>query len=125
MRRVGTSTKRAGLRGLVVVFASLVVAGGVLADLMLTNAAGVRAGITGIVTTTQTGDINVQFAVRDPTGTNVTSFAIQRSLNLTNWTDISTLTVTGNFPVTGMGSAAIADTPVSPAQFYRMRLMNF
>ena len=112
------------LRGLVAGLASVAIASAVLADLMVTNSAGVRAGITGIVFT-PLNDINVLFAVRDPTGTNVTTFAIQRSPNLTNWTDYVTLTVTGNYPITGVGSAAVNVFTAPAPQFYRMRLINF
>ena len=119
-----TSGRDRRLRGFVAVLTCVAITSAARANLMATNAAGVRAGITGIVTT-PANDINVQFSVRDPTGTNVTTLAIQRSPNLTNWTDYSTLTVTGNYPVTGIGSAQISDFAPSLPQFYRMRLINF
>lgn len=105
--------------------ASVAAAGAVLADLMVTNAAGVRAGITGIVFRPSDRSVAVQFAVRDATGTNVTNLAFQRSFNLTSWGDYSTLTVTGNYPVAGTGSAEISDFATSSNQFYRVRLINF
>ena len=125
MRTLRTSNTYATLRGLAAVLASVVAAGAVLADLMVTNAAGVRAGITGIVYRQSVNSIAVQFAVRDPTGKNVTTFAIQRSTNLINWTTYSTLTITGNYPVTGVGFAEVSDFATSATAFYRMRLINF
>ena len=82
-------------------------------------------GGTVIAGDDQTFSIGVQFAVRDPTGTNVTTFAIPRSTSCTNWTDYTTLTVTGNYPVTDLGSAEISDFVTSATPFYRMRLINF
>ena len=122
MRRVRIIPAR--LRGLVVGVVLMIIAGGVLADLMITNAAGVRAGITGIVIS-PAKDINVLFAVRDPTGGRVTNFAIQRSSDLSNWTNICSLTVTGNYPIMGVGVAQVADRVTSAAQFYRMQLIDF
>ncbi len=129
MRRVRASDKHVKLIGFVAALASVAIASAVLADLMVTNAAGVRAGITGIVyrpaTNGAPNGVGVRFAIRDPTGTNVTTFAIQRSLDLTTWTNYSTMTVTGNYPITGVGSAEIGDPTTSTAQFYRMQLINF
>jgi hypothetical protein len=67
----------------------------------------------------------VQFAVRDPTGTNVTTFAIEESTDGINWANLSTITITGNFPITGVGSAEIGDFATSTTQSYRMRLIGF
>ena len=125
MRNVRTNHRHVELRRFVAALTCMTIAGAVLADLMVTNAAGVRAGITGIVYRRSDNSIAVQFAVRDLSGTNVTTLAIQRSLTLTNWADYATLTVTGNYPIAGTGSAEISDFATSPAQFYRMRLINF
>jgi hypothetical protein len=125
MRKLRTSNTYSKLRGLAAVLASMVVASVALADLMVTNVAGVSAGITGVVYRQSDDSIAVQFAVRDPTGTNVTTFVIQRSTSLTNWTDYSTMTVTGNYPVAGAGYAEISDFATSGTPYYRMRLINF
>jgi hypothetical protein len=125
MRRLQTNNTYAKLRGLVAILASVVVASAGLADQMVTNVAGVRAGITGIVYRQSDKSIAVQFAVRDPTGTNVTTFAIEESTDGINWVNLSTMTVTGNFPITGVGSAEIGDFADSATQSYRMRLINF
>jgi hypothetical protein len=125
MRKLRMSNTYSKLRGLAVVLASMVVASAVLADQMVTNAAGVLAGITGIIYRQSDNSIAVQFAVRDPTGTNATTFAIEESTDGTNWANLSTITVTGNFPVAGVGSAEISDFATSTTQFYRMRLINF
>jgi hypothetical protein len=89
---------------------------------LITNAAGVKAGITGIVYHSATNSIGVDFIVIDPTGTNVTKFTIQTNATLkTTWTDYSaTQTVTGSF-----GPAEISDFATSSNKFYRMRLINF
>jgi hypothetical protein len=125
MRKLQTSNTYSKLRGLAAVLASVVVASAALADQMVTNAAGVRAGITGIVYRQSDDSIAVQFAVRDSTGTNVTTFAIERSTDGKNWANLSTMTVTGNFPITGVGSVEISDFAVSTTQSYRMRLIGF
>lgn len=92
-------------------------------DLLVTNAAGVRAGITGVVYHKgATNSIGVDFIVIDPTGTNVTTFTIQRSYDVKTWADYSSsTTVTGNFSPTEISDLATNKT----GQFYRMRLINF
>ncbi len=92
-----------------------------LGDLMVTNSAGVRAGITGITYTgPTTNSVAIGYAVTDPTGTNVTMFAIQSSVDLTSWTNL-TQVVTATGSVSGQAS----DFAASPAKFYRMYLFNF
>jgi hypothetical protein len=92
-------------------------------DLTITNAAGVRAGITGIVYRHSDNSIGIDFAITDPTGTNATTFAIQRSFDLsspTNWSNYtSTVTITGSL------GGEVSDFATTPKQFYRMRLTNF
>jgi hypothetical protein len=110
-----------GLRCLIVALIGLAIASAVFADLMVTNSAGVRAGIAGIVYRPTSNSIGVKFAVQAPATNTVTTFVIQRSPDLTNWTNISaTLVVTGS-----LSSAEIGD-PATPApQYYRIRLINF
>jgi hypothetical protein len=117
---VRTVRKGAGLRLLVVVFAFLLSANVARADLIITNAAGVRAGITGIVHHQEDNSIGVDFSIVDPTGTNVTSFTIQRSLDLVSWPDYTAILM-----VTGSISGEVSDFATSTKQFYRMRLINF
>lgn len=104
----------------VIAMACLAISAVVLGDLMVTNAAGVRAGITGIVRSNDA--IRVSFAVFDPTGSNATTFTFQSSQDLITWTNIldQSLTYTGN--VSGEVSGGFA-TP--QAKFYRMYLINF
>ena len=119
MRTARRSIGRAAVRSLIMALAYLASAGAARPDL-ITNAAGVRAGITGIVYRQADNSIGVDFAVIDPTGTNVTTFAIQRSTNLVAWADYSsTLVVTGN------SSGEVSDFATLTKQFYRMRLINF
>ncbi|HUI06903.1 MAG TPA: hypothetical protein VL486_07835 [Verrucomicrobiae bacterium] len=129
MRRVRTNDKYRKWKGVVAVLISMVITSVGLADMMATNSAGVRAGITGIVfrpAAYGAGDtVGLQFAVRDPSETNVTTLVFQRSPNLTNWTDYLSLTVTGNYPIAGMGSAEAPDLVTPTPQFYRIRLLNF
>jgi hypothetical protein len=89
-------------------------------QLIVTNNAGVSAGITSIVYSQAVNSVNVRFAVMDLIGTNVTKFAIQSSPNLQTWTNLTpTITVTGSVP----GGAS---DPASPqTHFYRMLLFNF
>jgi hypothetical protein len=103
-----------------VVFAFLLSAGAARPDLIITNAAGVRAGITGIVHRRTDNSIGVDFSVVDPTGTNVTTFAIQRSTNMVAWADYSSTLV-----ATGSTSGEVSDFATFKNQFYRMRLSNF
>jgi hypothetical protein len=91
----------------------------VWSDLIITNAASVRAGITGIVR--RAGNTSgVDFSVTDPTGTNVTTFTIERSTNLVAWADLNQTQM-----VTGNTSGEVSDFATSTNQFYRMRLINF
>lgn len=107
-------------RFIIIAFVFLASAGMARSDLTITNAAGVRAGITGIVRRPNNG-IGVDFAVIDPTGTNVTTFTIQRSTNLVAWADFSpTQVVTGSII-----SGEVSDFATLTNQFYRMRLTNF
>jgi len=113
--------RRAGqLRSLVVAIAFLSVASVVRSELMTTNSAGVRAGIAGIVRVLP-NSVNVRWSVVDPTGTNVTSFKIQRSPDLAGWTDYTMSTQM----VTGSSSGSVSDFTTSTNQFYRMDLINF
>jgi len=92
-------------------------------DLMVTNAAGVKAGIIGIVHHGgSTNSIGVDFVILAPTTTNVTAFTIQTNFNLkAGWGDYSgTQVVTGSF-----GPAEISDFITVSNKFYRMRLINF
>jgi hypothetical protein len=100
--------------------AYLASAGAARPSLIIANAAGVRAGISGIVHRQADNSIGVDFSIVDPTGTNVTTFTIQRSADLISWADYSsTLMVTGSI------SGEIGDFATSMKQFYRMRLINF
>lgn len=117
-----SSRGRAGLKYLVMALAYLVSAVTARPDLTFTNAAGVRAGIVGIVPRSS-NSIGVDYIVSDPSGIDVTTFVIQSSTNLTTptaWTNYSAiLTVTGNI------SSEISDFAIPPKKFYRMRLINF
>jgi hypothetical protein len=118
-------TGRIKLGSLIVAIAYMAMVGTTRSDPMVTNNAGVRAGITGFVyrpASNAVGSVAVQWSVVAPTGTNVTSFTIQRSpvLNKSNnWADYIAKTVTGTVP----GEAS--DLANSTNQFYRMRLINF
>ncbi|HUJ11202.1 MAG TPA: hypothetical protein VL171_14365 [Verrucomicrobiae bacterium] len=90
-------------------------------DLIVTNAAGVSAGITGIVRRSD-NSIGVDFEITDPTGTNVTTFNIQTSQDLITWTNLTQQSVTYTGSVPGEISGGFAS---SPAKFYRMYLINF
>jgi hypothetical protein len=89
-------------------------------QLIVTNNAGVSAGINSIVYSQAVNSVNVRFAVVDSIGTNVTKFVIQSSPDLQSWTNLTpTITVTGSVP----GGAS---DPASPqTHFYRMLLINF
>jgi len=105
----------------VVAAAWLAIAAAARADLMVSNAAGVKAGITGIVYYPADNSIGVQFTVTAPTGTNLTTFTIQKSFNMKAWTNYSSsVTVTGSLPLT-----EISDFATGTNQFYRMQLINF
>lgn len=80
--RVRTNNRRDNLRGFVIGLFCLAAAGAAVADLMVTNAAGVRAGITGVLYRQTDNSIAVRYAVSDPTGTNTTTFVIQRTFDL-------------------------------------------
>jgi hypothetical protein len=91
-----------------------------LGQLIVTNNAGVSAGITSIVYSQAVNSVNVGFVIVDPSGTNVTKFIIQSSADLQTWTNLtSTITVTGSLPG-GLGDPAPTQT-----HFYRMLLLNF
>lgn len=99
----------------------LFVAGAARADMIVSNAAGVKAGITGIVPYPADGSIGVQFIVNAPTGTNLTTFMIQKSFDMKTWTNYSvSVTVTGSLPLT-----QISDFVATSNQFYRMELIDF
>ena len=73
----------------------LAIASAARADLMVSNASRVRAGITGIVFYPSDKSISVQFLVNAPTDTNLTTSAIQ-SFDMKTWTNYSSsVTVTG------------------------------
>jgi hypothetical protein len=97
----------------------------VRSDLIVTNSAGVRAGIPGIVRVPPTNgspdSVNVLWSVVDPTGTNVTFFKIQRSSDLIGWSDYTMSTQTVN----GTHNGSVSDVTSSTNQFYRMQLINF
>ncbi len=120
MRRGRKRPSCATFRRLIAGLGILALAGTARADLIITNAAGVRAGITGIVHHQADNSIGVDFSIVDPTGTNVTSFTIQRSLDLVGWADY-----TSTLMVTGSTSGEVSDFATSTKQFYRMRLINF
>ena len=115
-----TSGRDRRLRGFVAVLTCVAITSAARANLMVTNAAGVRAGITEIVYRPSFNTIAVKWAVVDPTTTNVTAFTFQQSSNLTNWvTSYPTNTVTGS------ASGEASDIPNPTPQFYRMQLINF
>jgi hypothetical protein len=63
----------------------------------------------------------VEFIVTAPTATNLTTFTIQKSLDMKSWTNYSvSVTVTGSLPLT-----EISDFVATSNQFYRMQLINF
>ena len=109
------------LRKMVVIALAGVAFGGVaFGQLMVTNNAGVSAGITSIVYSQAVKSVNVSFAVVDSIGTNVTRFVIQSSPDLRSWSNLTQIiTVTGNVS----GGASDPSTP--QAHFYKMLLLNF
>jgi hypothetical protein len=119
--RVRANNESANLRGFVIGLFFLAAAGAAVADLMVTNGAGVRAGITGILYRQMENEVAVKYAVSDPTGTNTTTFVIQRSSDLTNWVDASqTVNVIGS-----ISAGEFTEFATNSTQFYRMRLINF
>ena len=122
MKIIQASNRSAVLSGIVIAVASLVVIAAALGDLIVTNAAGVRAGITDIIYRESDNSVAVVYSVFDPTGTNVTMFTIQSSPDLKTWTDYSpVITVTGSIPNT----VETSDSAAPQIKFYRMRLINF
>ena len=115
-RRIG----RVAVKCLTMALAYLASAGAARPDLIITNAAGVRAGITAIIHRQIDNSIGVDFSIVDPTGTNVTTFTIQRSADLVGWADYTSTLV-----VTGSTSGEVSDFATPLKQFYRMRLINF
>jgi hypothetical protein len=119
MNRAGSEHKT--LRTLAMAVVWLFIAGAARADLIVSNSVGVKAGITGIVYYPSDRSIGVQFIVNAPTTTNITTFTIQKSLDMKSWTNYSaSVVVTGSLPLT-----EIADYVVVSNQFYRMDLINF
>ena len=103
----------------VIAMAGLAFGAVALGQLIVTNNAGVSAGITSIVYSQAVNSVNVGFVIVDPSGTNVTKFIIQSSPDLQTWTNLATVTVTGSLP----GGAS--DPAPSQTRFYRMLLLNF
>ena len=98
-------------------------AGVLRAGMIVSNSAGVIFDFVGIVRHTNQNSIGVQFFVTDPSpkGSNITTFTLQKSLDLTTWTNYtSSLMVTGSLPLTEIGDLITASN-----QFYRMQLINF
>jgi hypothetical protein len=118
---MATSNLRELRNVVALVMACLTISTAALGDLMITNAAGVRAGITGIVRRSD-NSIGVDFAVSDPTGTNVTTFTIQTSPDLITWTNLTQQSIIQTGSVSGEISGGFA-TP--QAKFYRMKLIDF
>ena len=121
MKTVRASRKYKRLRTLAIAAVWLAIAGAARADLIVSNAAGVKAGITKIVCSASGKSVGVQFLVTAPTATNLTTFTIQKSLDLKLWTNYSSsVIVTGSLPLT-----QISDFIAVSNQFYRMQLINF
>ena len=90
------------------------------AAVTVSNAAGVVVSITGIVYYPSDNSIGVQFYVTAPTPTNISTFTVQKSLDLKTWTNYSSsMTITGGWPQT-----EIADSVTAHNQFYRIQLSN-
>ncbi|HVM62969.1 MAG TPA: hypothetical protein VMV72_19060 [Verrucomicrobiae bacterium] len=116
-------SKYGRLKALALAMACWTIAGAARAQMIVSNSVGVKAGITGIVRHTNDNSIGVQFFVTDPspTGSNITTLTIQKSLDLNSWTNYSSsIMVTGSLPSTEMGDLITASN-----QFYRMQLINF
>jgi hypothetical protein len=90
------------------------------ADVTATNSSGVRAGISGIVYRPADKSIAVGVTVVDPSGTNITTFVIQRSLDLKSWTNYSATVM-----ATGSVIGEVSDFTSPTNQFYRIQLINF
>ena len=121
MKTVRASSKCNRLRTLAIAAVWLAIAGSARADLMASNAAGVKAGIAKIVGNASGKTLGVQFIVNAPTPTNPTTFTIQKSFDLKLWTNYSfSVIVTGSLPLT-----QISDFVGTSNQFYRMQLINF
>jgi hypothetical protein len=121
MKTVRARSEYKQLRTLAIAVVWLAIAGAARADLMASNAAGVKAGITKIAYNASAKSVGVQFLVTAPTSTNVTTFTIQKSFDLETWTNYSSsVTVTGSLPLT-----QISDFVAASNQFYRMQLINF
>ena len=90
------------------------------AAVIVSNAAGVVVSITGIVYYPTDNSIGVQFYVTAPTTTNISTFTVQKSLDLKTWTNYSSsMTITGSWP-----QSEIGDSVTAPSQFYRIQLSN-
>ena len=90
------------------------------AEFTVTNTSGVSAGISGIVYRPADKSIAVGFTVVDPSGTNITTFVIQRSSDLISWMDYSTTAI-----ATGSVVGEVSDFTGPTNQSYRIRLINF
>ncbi len=121
MKTVRACSQCKRLRTLVIAAAWLAIAGAARAGLIVSNAAGVKAGITGIVYDPSDKTIGVHFIVTAPTTNNLTTFTIQKSFDMKTWTDYSSsVTVTGSLAPT-----VIVDFATATNQFYRMQLIDF
>ena len=118
MAEASSGCKR--LRTLVLTVACWAIAGAAHAALTVSNAAGVEAAITGIVYYPSDKSLGVQFYVTAPTGTIISTFTIQKSLDLHTWTNYSSImTITGSLAQTEIG-----DFATNANQFYRIELTN-
>jgi len=108
------------LRTLVITVACWATAAALPAAVTVSNAAGVVASVTGIVYYPSDKSVGVQFYVTAPTSTNITTFTIQKSLDLNTWTNYSSsMTITGSQVQT-----EISDFVTASSQFYRIQLSN-
>ncbi|MGA2138530.1 MAG: hypothetical protein ABSH14_06685 [Verrucomicrobiia bacterium] len=89
-------------------------------DVTVANSSGVRAGISRIVYRPADKSIAVGVTVVDPSGTNITTFVIQRSSDLKSWTNYSATAM-----ATGSVVGEVSDFTGPTNQFYRIRLINF
>ena len=118
MVRASKGCKR--LQTLVLTVACWAITGAAHAAVAVSNAAGVEAAITGIVCYPSGNSVNVQFFVTAPTTTNITTFTIEKSFDLHNWTNYSSImTITGSLAQTD-----ISDLVTNANQFYRVKLCN-
>jgi hypothetical protein len=90
------------------------------ADVTVTSSSGVRAGISGIMHRPADKSIAVGVTVVDPSGTNITTFVIQRSSDLKSWTNYSATAM-----ATGSVVCEVSDFTGPTNQFYRVRFINF